>query len=59
MTLSVDAYYGTQNRAKKLSLMNSDQLSKFWGYTGTTGTDFNNWVTLILQVANLRTSLQV
>jgi len=44
MTLSVDAYYGTQNRAKKLSLMNSSQLSKFWGYTGTTGTDFNNWV---------------
>jgi len=44
MTLSVDAYYGVQNRAKKLSLMNSDQLSKFWGYTGTSSTDFNNWI---------------
>jgi len=44
MILSVDAYYGIQNRAKKLSLMNSSQLSKYWGYTGTTGSDFNNWV---------------
>ncbi|MDD4968996.1 MAG: TonB-dependent receptor [Paludibacter sp.] len=44
MTLSVDAYYGVQNRAKKLSLMNSDQLSKFWGYTGTSSKDFNDWV---------------
>ena len=44
MSLSVDAYYGIQNRAKKLSLMNSNQLAKFWGYTGTTNTDFNNWV---------------
>ena len=44
MVLSVDAYYGTQNRAKKLSLMNSEQLSKYWGYTGTTSTDFNSWV---------------
>lgn len=44
MTLSVDAYYGVQNRAKELSLMNSNQLAKFWGYTGTTPTDFNSWV---------------
>lgn len=44
MTLSVDAYYGVQNRAKELSLMNSNQLAKFWGYTGTSATDFNNWV---------------
>jgi TonB-linked SusC/RagA family outer membrane protein len=44
MTLSVDAYYGTQNRAKILSVMNSDQLASFWGYTGTTSADFNNWV---------------
>lgn len=44
MSLSVDAYYGTQNRAKKLDLMNSQQLSKFWGYTGTSSADFNSWV---------------
>lgn len=44
MTLSVDAYYGVQNRAKELNLMNSNQLATFWGYTGTTPTDFNNWV---------------
>ncbi|HEY5507568.1 MAG TPA: SusC/RagA family TonB-linked outer membrane protein, partial [Paludibacter sp.] len=44
MTLSVDAYYGVQNRAKELSLMNSNQLAKFWGYTGTSSADFNNWV---------------
>lgn len=44
MTLSVDAYYGTQNRAKILPVMNSNQLSKFWGYTGSTSADFNNWV---------------
>jgi TonB-dependent starch-binding outer membrane protein SusC len=44
MTLSVDAYYGVQNRAKKLSLMNSSQLANFWGYTGTTAADFNSWV---------------
>jgi len=44
MTLSVDAYYGTQNRAKKLSLMNSSQLSTFWGYTGKTDSEFNSWV---------------
>jgi TonB-dependent starch-binding outer membrane protein SusC len=44
MTLSVDAYYGVQNRAKKLNIMNSDQLSKFWGYAGTSKADFNNWI---------------
>jgi TonB-linked SusC/RagA family outer membrane protein len=44
MVLSVDAYYGTQNRAKKLSLMNSSKLAKYWGYTGTTNSDFNNWI---------------
>lgn len=42
--LSVDIYYGVQNRAKKLNLMNSDQLSKFWGYTGTTSDEFNSWI---------------
>jgi len=42
--LSVDIYYGTQNRAKKLNLMNSDQLSKFWGYTGSASADFNSWI---------------
>ncbi|HET9571101.1 MAG TPA: TonB-dependent receptor [Bacteroidales bacterium] len=42
--LNVDIYYGTQNRAKKLNLMNSKQLSKFWGYTGTTSGEFNSWI---------------
>lgn len=44
MSLSVDAYYGVQNRAKKLNLMNSSQLANFWGYNGTTAADFNKWI---------------
>lgn len=44
MNLSVDAYFGFQNRWKKLNLMNSEQLSRFWGYTGSTNDEFNNWI---------------
>ncbi|MBP9016812.1 MAG: TonB-dependent receptor [Paludibacteraceae bacterium] len=44
MKLNAEVYYGVQNRAKKLSLMNSEQLSKFWGYTGNSSEEFNKWV---------------
>lgn len=44
MNLSVDAYFGIQNRWNKLNLMNAEQLSGFWGYTGNTSEEFNTWI---------------
>ncbi|HOK36008.1 MAG TPA: TonB-dependent receptor [Paludibacteraceae bacterium] len=44
MKLNVEAYYGIQNKAKKLDLMNSEQLSRFLGYTGDTSEEFNQWI---------------
>lgn len=43
-SLSADIYYGIQNRGKKLNMMNSDQLSQFWGYKPQTDGSLTDWV---------------
>lgn len=43
ISLTVEASYGIQNRVKKLDMMNSDQLSRFWGYDPAKS-GFNDWI---------------